>query len=74
VPVVETDPRAVNTVGPVDPLFHLVAPIKSTMDNTTTAHKMLAMCLPERNILRDLRRTLLGPDADIPRTRIETVK
>jgi len=44
------------------------------MNDTTTAHKMLDMRLPERNILKDLRRILLAADTDIPSTRVETVK
>jgi len=35
---------------------------------------MLAIRLPERNILKDLRRIFLALDADIPSTRVETLK
>jgi len=44
------------------------------MNDTTTAHKMLAMRLPKRNILKDLRETLLAADKDIPSTHAATTR
>jgi len=42
------------------------------MNDTTTAHKMLAMRLSERNILKALRQILLAADMDIPSTHVAT--
>ena len=39
-----------------------------------TAHKKLAICQPERNILNDLRQIFLAVDMDIPTSHVETTK
>jgi len=39
-----------------------------------TAHKMLAMDQPEREVLKDLRRILQAADTTIPSTRVESSK
>jgi len=43
------------------------------MNDPTTTHKILVMCLPERHILNFLRRILLAAEADCPSTRVGTV-
>ena len=48
--------------------------IHLAMDNPTTAHKMLVMCQPERNILNDLRQIVLAEDMDIPNSHVDTTK
>jgi len=42
------------------------------MNDPPTAQKMLAVCLPERNILNYLRRILLTVDTSNPSTYVET--
>jgi len=44
------------------------------MNDVTTAHKILAMCQPERNILKDLQQILLAADMDISSTYVETTR
>jgi len=44
------------------------------MNDLPTAHKMLAMDQPERNILKDLREILLATDTTIPSTLVESSK
>ena len=72
--VVETNPTAAHAVGSIDPLFNMVDQLEAAMNYPPTAHKMLAMCLPETNILKHLRRILLSADTNIPSTFGETVK
>jgi len=43
------------------------------MNDPPTAHKILAMCLPESVILKDLRRILLAAETTIPTTYVEMV-
>jgi len=44
------------------------------MDHPPTAHKMLAMCHPERNILKDLWQILLAADTDIPSSHVDRTR
>jgi len=44
------------------------------MDDAATAHKMLSMRLPERNILKDQRQILLAANMDIPSRHVQTSK
>jgi len=44
------------------------------MNDVTTAHKMLAMCQPERHFLNDLRQVLLAVDMDIPSSHVQTTR
>jgi len=46
---------------------------EAAMNVPPTAHKMLAMCLPVRNVLIDLSRILLAADTTIPSIYVETV-
>jgi len=60
-----------------EPLIHYstwLRQLELAMGDATTAHKMLPMCVPEHNILKDLRRILLAADTDISSTCVETVK
>ena len=43
------------------------------MNDLPTAHKMLAMCEPERDVLKDLRQVLLAADTTIPSSHVATV-
>jgi len=45
--------------------------LEAAMNDVTTAHKMLAMCQAERNILSDLRQILLATDKDISSSHLE---
>jgi len=58
-----------------DPFIHYSTWLRQldlAMNDVVTAHKMLAMRLPERNILKDLRRILLAANEDIPSKHVET--
>jgi len=44
------------------------------MNDTTTAHAMLAMRLPERNILNNLSQILLATDKHIPSTYVSRTR
>jgi len=44
------------------------------MDHPSTAHKMLAICQPKRNIVNDLRQILLAADVDIKSSHVEMTK
>jgi len=60
-----------------DPLFQHTAwlhELEVAMNDSPTAHKMLAMEKPERNILTDLREILLAADTDIPSSHVDTTK
>jgi len=59
------------------PLVHYSTWLKlleMAMKGTATAREMLAMRLPDRNILKDLRQILFAADSDIPSTHVETYK
>jgi len=54
-----------------DPLIHhstWLRQLHMAMNDVATAHNMLAMHLPERNILKYLRQILLAAVKDIPST------
>jgi len=58
-----------------DPFIHYSTCLRQlyvSMNDVVTAHKMLAMRLPERNNLKYLRRILLLANEDIPGTHVET--
>ena len=60
-----------------DPLVHYskwLHQLESAMNDAATARKMLAMRLPERNILKDLRQILLAANSDIPIRHFEASK
>jgi len=44
------------------------------MNYVATVHKILAMRLPKRNILKDLSQILLAADEDNPSTHVETTR
>jgi len=48
--------------------------LEAAMNDRLTAHKMLAMDQPEREVLKDLRQILLAADTTIPSTRVESSK
>jgi len=62
--VLETDPTFINAMGSIHPLFDMVAAIRLSYERCRTAQKILAVRLPERNILKDLRGILLAANED----------
>jgi len=60
-----------------DPLIQYTAwlhELEAAMNDRPTAHKMVAMDQPERNIFKDLREILLAADTTIPSTLVESTK
>jgi len=57
-----------------DPFFQYTAwlhKLEAAINDRPTAHKMLVMEQPERNILTDIRKILLSEDTDIPISHID---
>jgi len=48
--------------------------LEAAMNDRSTAHKILAMEQPERNILTDLRKILLAAETDIPSSLVDTTR
>jgi hypothetical protein len=48
--------------------------LEAAMNDSPTAHKMLAIEQPERNILTDLLELLLAADTDIPSSHVDTTR
>ena len=55
------DPTPAEEMGRVDPIYTMEA----AMNDRPTAHKMLAIEQPERNILTDIREMVFSVDTDI---------